>query len=240
MELLTSTLLDNVKQLLNLKVGDAGRLEHIKSSLEENKTLYSSDMNYIRSLIEHHIVNPEILDETVKQNENTKLQSENIKLKNEIAKLQVKSYQSNPILPKVQSSLGNKVSIICSIIGVISVILLFVSYMSISNERTENINEKLTYAVFDVLDVCVNTIDLAVIVSCDKDISGLVKTCKDNNIKECDVKIEEYYNTRDSRITQFCEQLRKYGNDIFAEYGPSEEYSDFIKNNNDSLSYCRK
>ena len=33
-----SSLLDNVKQLLNLGVGDIGRLEHIKSSLEKNKT----------------------------------------------------------------------------------------------------------------------------------------------------------------------------------------------------------
>ena len=58
-----SSLLDNVKQLLNLGVGDIGRLEHIKSSLEENKKLYSSDMNYVEKMIEQHIGNQEIIEQ---------------------------------------------------------------------------------------------------------------------------------------------------------------------------------
>jgi len=52
-----TSLLDNVIQLLNLGVGDIGRLEHIKNSLEENKTLYSSDRMYVEKLIGQHIPN---------------------------------------------------------------------------------------------------------------------------------------------------------------------------------------
>ena len=57
-----TSLLDNVIQLLNLGVGDLGRLEHIKNSLEENKTLYSSDRMYLEKLIEQHIGNQEIIE----------------------------------------------------------------------------------------------------------------------------------------------------------------------------------
>ena len=63
---MSSTLLDNVIQLLNLGVGDRGRLEHIKSSLEENKTLYSSDKEYVEKMIEQHIMNQEIESEQAK------------------------------------------------------------------------------------------------------------------------------------------------------------------------------
>ena len=72
---MTSTLLDNVIQLLNLGIGDIGRLENIKSALEENKTLYSSDKNYVEKMIEQYIVNQEIQSEQVKDssNESTKV-----------------------------------------------------------------------------------------------------------------------------------------------------------------------
>ena len=50
-------------RLLNLGVGDIGRLEHIRSSLEENKTLYSSDRIYVEKMIEHHIGNQEIIEQ---------------------------------------------------------------------------------------------------------------------------------------------------------------------------------
>lgn len=52
---MSSTLLDNVIQLLNLNIGDTGRLEHIKSSLEENKTLYQSDAEYLKKLTEQYL-----------------------------------------------------------------------------------------------------------------------------------------------------------------------------------------
>ena len=56
---MASTLLGNVKRLLELGVGDKGRLEHIKDSLEKNKTLYSSDMNYVENKIKQYAQNPE-------------------------------------------------------------------------------------------------------------------------------------------------------------------------------------
>ncbi len=45
--------LDDVKQLLNLGVGDIGRLEHIKQAIEKNKTLYTSDKEYLKKLIQN-------------------------------------------------------------------------------------------------------------------------------------------------------------------------------------------
>jgi len=56
---LSSTLLDSVKRLLALEIGDKGRLEHIKDSLEKNKTLYSSDKNYVENKIKQYAQNPE-------------------------------------------------------------------------------------------------------------------------------------------------------------------------------------
>lgn len=199
-----TSLLDNVIQLLNLGVGDTGRLEYIKSSLEENKKLYSSDMNYVKNLIEQHIVNQEISDQTIKQDETTRVQSENIKLKNDIAKLQVENSQSTPTLPKADSNIGNKISTIFSIIGVISVILLIVVFMPQTNERLKGLDQELVDATLDLLDVCVNTKTLGDIVSCDKDIESgnISQVCNDKNLKECDVKITEYYDTRDIRIQQ--------------------------------------
>ena len=63
---MSSTLFNNVIQLLNLGVGDRGRLEHIENSLEENKTLYSSDKDYVENLIEQHIKNQEIKSDQTK------------------------------------------------------------------------------------------------------------------------------------------------------------------------------
>ena len=51
-----------MKQLLNLGVGDTGRLEHIKSALEENKILYSSDRMYVEKLIEQYIQHEDKLE----------------------------------------------------------------------------------------------------------------------------------------------------------------------------------
>lgn len=65
---MSSTLLDNVKRLLVLGVGDKGRLEHIKDSLEKNKTLYSSDRNYVENKIKQYLQNPNYINELNKTN----------------------------------------------------------------------------------------------------------------------------------------------------------------------------
>jgi rubrerythrin len=46
-----SKLLEYVNELLNQNQGDSGRLQHIKKTLEENKTLYVSDINYVTKMI---------------------------------------------------------------------------------------------------------------------------------------------------------------------------------------------
>lgn len=43
-------LIDDVNELIRLGVGDRGRLEHIKSILEKNRTLYMSDKKYVENL----------------------------------------------------------------------------------------------------------------------------------------------------------------------------------------------
>jgi rubrerythrin len=46
-----SRLLEYVNELLNQNQGDSGRLQHIKKTLEENKTLYVSDIDYVTKMI---------------------------------------------------------------------------------------------------------------------------------------------------------------------------------------------
>lgn len=42
---------ENVKKLLDLGIGDTGRLEFVLSSLQKGKKIYNSDMKYVESLI---------------------------------------------------------------------------------------------------------------------------------------------------------------------------------------------
>ena len=48
--------LDNVNELLKLKIGDIGRLNFIKDFLEKNKPLYSSDKEYLENLTKQHLI----------------------------------------------------------------------------------------------------------------------------------------------------------------------------------------
>lgn len=57
---------------MNLKVGDPGRLEHIKNSLEKNKTLYSSDRNYVENMIKKYSHN---LEKITTNNELNKIET---------------------------------------------------------------------------------------------------------------------------------------------------------------------
>jgi len=47
-------LLDNVNKLLESKIGDSARLEHIKESIENNNPLYDSDKKYLDKLSQKH------------------------------------------------------------------------------------------------------------------------------------------------------------------------------------------
>jgi len=44
-------LLDNVKSLINLNIGNIPRLTHIKESLQSGKDLYMSDKNYLNNVL---------------------------------------------------------------------------------------------------------------------------------------------------------------------------------------------
>ena len=46
---------DTVKRLLDIKVGDSGRLNHILETMEKGKTLYRSDQKYLSNLISHYL-----------------------------------------------------------------------------------------------------------------------------------------------------------------------------------------
>ena len=86
-----STLLNNVIQLLNLGVGDTGRLEHIKESLEKNKTLYFSDRGYIENMIEQHIGKQENRSDQIKNpNSDESIMIRSSKSENNIKNTQVK------------------------------------------------------------------------------------------------------------------------------------------------------
>lgn len=49
------SLLNDVEELLRQHIGDKGRLEHIKETLEKNKMLYVSDRIYVTNLAEQHL-----------------------------------------------------------------------------------------------------------------------------------------------------------------------------------------
>lgn len=45
-------IIKSIDKLLASDVGDKGRLEHIKDSISQGKTLYNSDKNYLNSLLD--------------------------------------------------------------------------------------------------------------------------------------------------------------------------------------------
>ncbi len=55
MKLLLGFSLDDVKKLLEMGVGDPSRLEHIKQTIEQNKTLYVSDIEFLEKLVRDHL-----------------------------------------------------------------------------------------------------------------------------------------------------------------------------------------
>ena len=52
-----TTRLDDVNELLKLKKGDQGRLEHIKKALEAGTILFVSDSKYLKTLTEQYLIN---------------------------------------------------------------------------------------------------------------------------------------------------------------------------------------
>ncbi len=52
-----SSFLEDVSNLLKLGIGDLGRLEYIKQTLENNKMMYVSDREYLQKLVRQHLSN---------------------------------------------------------------------------------------------------------------------------------------------------------------------------------------
>lgn len=63
------TLLQDVNELLKLNIGDSSRLEHIRESIENNKSLYDSDKKYLEELSKK-LDNPHKEELTPKPNTN--------------------------------------------------------------------------------------------------------------------------------------------------------------------------
>jgi len=53
----SKSLLKRIEILLDLRVGDISRLEHIRESIVENKKLYNSDIEYVEKLELHNLKN---------------------------------------------------------------------------------------------------------------------------------------------------------------------------------------
>lgn len=58
-------LIKKTQMLIDLEIGDRGRLEYIKSSLQEDKALYDSDQQYVDKLISRHLLDE--IDESKKE-----------------------------------------------------------------------------------------------------------------------------------------------------------------------------
>lgn len=56
----TDTLLQKIEKLLNLQVGDLSRLTHIQKMVLDNKPLYTTDQQYVESLINKYIKSSQI------------------------------------------------------------------------------------------------------------------------------------------------------------------------------------
>ena len=69
---MVNSLLDDVNELLRLSYGDENRLEDIKRRLEDGLTIYNSDINYLKKLVENH--KDEIQENT--ESESTTTESE--------------------------------------------------------------------------------------------------------------------------------------------------------------------
>lgn len=55
-----TSLLDDVKRMLEIGYGDIPRLKHIKETLEKNKMLYISDRKYLHKLTQDQHDTPQV------------------------------------------------------------------------------------------------------------------------------------------------------------------------------------
>jgi hypothetical protein len=66
-------LINNVNELIRLEKGDLGRLTHIKDTLQQNKTLYESDKEYLEKLSKQYLNDKPNVNETHYDQSNSNL-----------------------------------------------------------------------------------------------------------------------------------------------------------------------
>jgi hypothetical protein len=79
--------LENVRKLLELKVGDNGRLEELQQRLENHKILFISDRDYLETLVQQHLsgrIPPKIEPAKVKESIISKPEPESIKIEEKV------------------------------------------------------------------------------------------------------------------------------------------------------------
>ena len=101
MSILLTSLLDDVKKLLEMGMGDTSRLEHIKQTLEENKTMYGSDKDYLEKLTLEHLRNITENESTYRDPNSSNSKSELVdEMTIEELKRKIKTDQKDKTKPK--------------------------------------------------------------------------------------------------------------------------------------------
>jgi hypothetical protein len=125
-------MLEHVNKLLEMKVGDIGRLEHIKNTLENNKTLYTSDKKYVEDLTSKYLSNKKI--GTISQSEDSDSQLDSHHSQDEV--------NYNKTSPKAHSNHSKSIILVGLVIGIgITIIIVFMGLhiYAISNLQLRNL-----------------------------------------------------------------------------------------------------
>lgn len=86
---MVNSLLDDVNDLLRLSYGEKNRLEDIKRRLEDGLTVYNSDINYLKKLVEQH---KDEIQETA-ESESTTTEPEPLPVDDELEELEEEKTQ---------------------------------------------------------------------------------------------------------------------------------------------------
>jgi hypothetical protein len=87
---MSDELIDYVLDLIDSKRGDVGRLNYILGMLRENKPLYTSDKNYLESLISIYIKSPK--RRIVQQQSLEELKAELARVKSKLERIERRGY----------------------------------------------------------------------------------------------------------------------------------------------------
>ena len=144
---MVNSLLDDVNELLRLSYGEENRLQDIKRRLEDGLTVYNSDINYLKKLVEQH------KDETQETAESESTTTEPEPISEPISE-PIPEPEIKPV-PKKKSSKKKKVGIAFGVI-ILSFFVLIAIGSSMVKEPTsisptviEERNKNLMYEMSD-------------------------------------------------------------------------------------------